>query len=94
MVAKEYGKQCQQCHKSGDQMFARIYPMPVNGKFIRVCNICWDVLTVMKEDGSLHSIRADYYQWHGVDDEIVLDGKFSIAQLESIIAYIKNNLTN
>jgi hypothetical protein len=43
---KEYKKLCDECLRKGDAMFARIYPMPINGVWMWLCKDCWN-----KHDG-------------------------------------------
>ena len=44
MADKEFGKVCQKCKKRGDDTFARVYYKPIDGKWLRLCGVCWDAV--------------------------------------------------
>jgi len=49
-----------------------------------------DLKKAIREDGSLYLISDGYIGWNVGEDEITLDSKFTIAQLEYIIAHMKS----
>lgn len=40
----DWKSKCDECHKRGGTMFARLYWRPVGGKWEWVCPRCWDIL--------------------------------------------------
>ena len=52
-----------------------------------------EIQQAVQEDGSLHfsSGYIGFISWNAGDKEIVLDGHFTVEQLEFIVAHIKSN---
>ena len=44
MAEKEFGRVCQKCKKKGGDTFARVYYKPIDGKWLRLCGVCWDAV--------------------------------------------------
>ena len=44
MADKEFGRVCQKCKKKGGDTFARVYYKPIDGKWVRLCGVCWDAV--------------------------------------------------
>ena len=40
---EEFGKRCQLCWKYRE---AHMYPMPIKGKYLRLCKECWNKQSV------------------------------------------------
>lgn len=51
MSDKEFGRRCQQCNKTGGDTFARMYYEPIDGKWLRLCGVCWVAVE--------HSVQPD-----------------------------------
>lgn len=44
MADKEFGKKCQRCGKTGGETFARVFYKPIDGKWLRLCGVCWNAV--------------------------------------------------
>jgi len=45
------------------------------------------------DDGKLKVNQFAFLEWNKGDDDIVLDGHFTLEELEAIVAYMRENLS-
>jgi hypothetical protein len=70
----------------------------IDERFIRVCKECWDKISylrkIVNDEGDIQTFSDAYVSWFEGNNQISLDGGFTVLQLEAIIEYVKKqNLT-
>lgn len=49
MTTNEFGHECDKCHQKGGSTFARTYYKQIDGKWMKLCSSCWEIVEFLEK---------------------------------------------